>query len=52
VIHRDLFVDNGSYRGIGIPLKMSRSRARAPQAPRPRGADTDMVLKSMEAAAT
>jgi crotonobetainyl-CoA:carnitine CoA-transferase CaiB-like acyl-CoA transferase len=48
VLHRELFIDNGDYRGVGIPLKMSRSRPRTPQAARPRGADTRSVLEALE----
>jgi crotonobetainyl-CoA:carnitine CoA-transferase CaiB-like acyl-CoA transferase len=47
VKHRDMFIDDAEYRGVGIPIKMSRSRPRRPKAPRPKGADTDVVLGRM-----
>jgi crotonobetainyl-CoA:carnitine CoA-transferase CaiB-like acyl-CoA transferase len=47
VLHRDMFIDDENYRGIGIPIKMSRSRPRRPMAPLPMGADTEGVLIRM-----
>lgn len=44
VLHRELFIDRDGYRGVGVPLKLSRSGSTAPTPPRRRGADTRSVL--------
>lgn len=47
VLHRDLFIDDGRYRGVGVPIKLSRSTPRRPTPPAPKGADTDAVLRNL-----
>lgn len=47
VLHRELFIDRDDYRGVGIPLKLSRSGSRTPTPPRLRGADTRDVLAEL-----
>ena len=49
--HRNLFVDDDQYRGVGVPIRFSRSRSRRPTAPVPKGADTEAVLKALGLAA-
>ncbi|MFD4985204.1 CaiB/BaiF CoA transferase family protein [Streptomyces sp. NPDC058374] len=44
VIHRGMVVRDGDYRGIGVPVKLSRSSSVPPRAPMPLGADTSRVL--------
>jgi crotonobetainyl-CoA:carnitine CoA-transferase CaiB-like acyl-CoA transferase len=46
-LHRDLFIDDGTYRGVGVPIKLSRSRPRRPRPPVPKGADTEQVLRAL-----
>jgi crotonobetainyl-CoA:carnitine CoA-transferase CaiB-like acyl-CoA transferase len=50
-LHRELFIDNGIYRGVGVPIKLSRSRPRRPRPPLPKGADTEQVLRALGLAA-
>ncbi len=47
VRHRDLFIDDGCYRGIGVPIKLSRSQPRHPIPPARKGADTAEVLRGL-----
>jgi crotonobetainyl-CoA:carnitine CoA-transferase CaiB-like acyl-CoA transferase len=47
VLHRRLFIDDGDYRGIGVPIKLSRSQPRRPTPPVPKGADTEHVLGAL-----
>ncbi|MFC9838795.1 CaiB/BaiF CoA transferase family protein [Rhodococcus sp. NPDC127530] len=47
VKHRDLFIDSGDYRGVGVPIKLSRSAARKPSAAVPKGAHNDQVLRAL-----
>ena len=47
VLHRELFIDDGEYRGVGIPIKLSRSKPRQPIAPAAKGADTDTILRDL-----
>jgi crotonobetainyl-CoA:carnitine CoA-transferase CaiB-like acyl-CoA transferase len=42
--HRGMRVAEGSYRGTGIPLKLSRTPGAVRSAPRAKGADTRAVL--------
>lgn len=44
VRHRVMVVCDGDYRGIGVPIKLSRSGSVPPHAPVAQGADTDRVL--------
>jgi crotonobetainyl-CoA:carnitine CoA-transferase CaiB-like acyl-CoA transferase len=46
-VHRGLFIDDGTYRGVGVPIKLSRSRPRRPRPPVPKGADTERVLHAL-----
>jgi crotonobetainyl-CoA:carnitine CoA-transferase CaiB-like acyl-CoA transferase len=46
-VHRGLFIDDGTYRGVGVPIKLSRSRPRRPRPPLPKGADTEQVLRAL-----
>ncbi|WP_207793241.1 CaiB/BaiF CoA transferase family protein [Nocardioides acrostichi] len=52
VVHRDLFIDDGVYRGIGVPIHLGRSVPRRPMPPVPQGADTERVLRAMGLAET
>lgn len=45
--HRGLFLESEEYRGVGVPLKLSRSPHRSPRPAVPRGADTAGVLSAM-----
>ncbi|MGC7101791.1 CaiB/BaiF CoA transferase family protein [Amycolatopsis lurida] len=47
VAHRRMVVGDGSYRGIGVPIKLSRSVPAPPRAPAERGADTARILKEL-----
>jgi crotonobetainyl-CoA:carnitine CoA-transferase CaiB-like acyl-CoA transferase len=47
VLHRDMVVSDGDYRGIGVPVKLSRSGAAPVRAPAPPGADTARVLAEL-----
>ncbi|MER5181551.1 CoA transferase [Streptomyces sp. NPDC002896] len=47
VAHRELFVDDDGYRGVGVPISFSRSTTRRPTAPVARGADTAAVLDGL-----
>ncbi|PRX99746.1 crotonobetainyl-CoA:carnitine CoA-transferase CaiB-like acyl-CoA transferase [Allonocardiopsis opalescens] len=44
VRHRGMVVGDGRYRGVGVPVKLSRSGAAPPRAPAALGADTERVL--------
>ncbi|SMD27289.1 CaiB/BaiF CoA transferase family protein [Kibdelosporangium aridum] len=44
VRHRRMVVSDGAYRGIGVPIKLSRSASVPPRAPTRSGADTSRVL--------
>ncbi|MBF6192790.1 CaiB/BaiF CoA-transferase family protein [Nocardia sp. CDC186] len=45
--HRGLFLETEDYRGVGVPIKLSRSPYRTPRPAVPRGADTAAVLSAM-----
>ncbi|BAD58230.1 CaiB/BaiF CoA transferase family protein [Nocardia farcinica] len=45
--HRGLFLETADYRGVGVPVKLSRSPHRMPRPAVPRGADTAAVLRAM-----
>jgi crotonobetainyl-CoA:carnitine CoA-transferase CaiB-like acyl-CoA transferase len=45
--HRSMVVQDGSYHGIGVPIKLSRSAPTPPRAPAATGADTDLVLAEL-----
>lgn len=45
--HRGLFLETEDYRGVGVPVKLSRSSHRTPRPAVPRGADTTGVLTAM-----
>ncbi len=45
--HRAMVVQDGTYRGIGVPIKLSRSAAAPPRAPAAAGADTRRVLTGL-----
>ncbi|MGW5106228.1 CaiB/BaiF CoA transferase family protein [Nocardia sp. NPDC004123] len=45
--HRDLFIEKPDYRGVGVPISLSRSPSRRPRPAVPRGADTTVVLAAM-----
>lgn len=47
VQHRKLVIEEPGYRGIGVPIKLSRSGSTPVQRPRPRGADTFSVLEGL-----
>ncbi|ABH00072.1 possible CoA-transferase (plasmid) [Rhodococcus jostii RHA1] len=47
VRHRGLFLESEDYRGVGVPISLSRSPHRAPRRAVPRGADTTNVLSAM-----
>jgi crotonobetainyl-CoA:carnitine CoA-transferase CaiB-like acyl-CoA transferase/enoyl-CoA hydratase/carnithine racemase len=47
VLHRQLFIDDGNYRGVGVPIKLSRSRPRRPNPPVPKGADNERVFTAL-----
>ncbi|GAA1786601.1 CoA transferase [Pseudarthrobacter sulfonivorans] len=47
VVHRELFIDDGDYRGVGVPIKLSRSKTRKPIPPAAKGTDTEAVLRSL-----
>ncbi|MET7769982.1 CaiB/BaiF CoA-transferase family protein [Nocardia sp. NPDC005366] len=47
VRHRGLFIDEDDYRGVGVPISLSRSPHRRPQPAVPRGSDTTEVLTAM-----
>jgi crotonobetainyl-CoA:carnitine CoA-transferase CaiB-like acyl-CoA transferase len=51
-LHRGLFIDDGIYRGVGVPIKLSRSRPRRPRPPLPKGTDTEQVLRALGLTAT
>jgi crotonobetainyl-CoA:carnitine CoA-transferase CaiB-like acyl-CoA transferase len=50
-LHRGLFVDDGAYRGVGVPITLGRSRSRTPRPPVPKGADTERILRALGLAA-
>jgi formyl-CoA transferase len=43
--HRNMVLDDGPYRGTGIPVKLSRTPGRLRWGPKPFGADGRQVLK-------
>jgi crotonobetainyl-CoA:carnitine CoA-transferase CaiB-like acyl-CoA transferase len=45
--HRAMVVQNGTYRGIGVPIKLSRSAPVPPRAPAAAGADTCRILAEL-----
>ncbi|MBT2272034.1 CaiB/BaiF CoA transferase family protein [Rhodococcus qingshengii] len=45
--HRGLFIETDSYRGVGVPVSLSRSTHREPRRAVARGADTVAVLAAM-----
>ncbi|MFI9411318.1 CaiB/BaiF CoA transferase family protein [Nocardia gamkensis] len=45
--HRGLFLETQDYRGVGVPVKLSRSPHRTPRPAVQRGADTAGVLSAM-----
>ncbi|MGW5075091.1 CaiB/BaiF CoA transferase family protein [Rhodococcus sp. NPDC004095] len=45
--HRGLFLDTVDYRGVGVPIKLSRTPTRTPRRAVPRGTDTEEVLGAM-----
>lgn len=45
--HRSMVVRDGGYRGIGVPVKLSRSTPAPSRAPRATGADTGRVLAEL-----
>lgn len=47
VAHRGLFLDSDEFRGVGVPISLSRSPTRSPRPARPLGADTDAILMAM-----
>lgn len=47
VLHRELFIDREEYRGLGVPISLSRSTTRAPERAVAAGADTDRILRLM-----
>jgi crotonobetainyl-CoA:carnitine CoA-transferase CaiB-like acyl-CoA transferase len=47
VAHREMFVDQPHYRGVGVPIKLSRSGSVPPREPALPGADTDQVLSEI-----
>ncbi|PXY29067.1 MULTISPECIES: CaiB/BaiF CoA-transferase family protein [Prauserella] len=47
VLHREMVVELDGYRGIGIPVKLTRTPGSVRTAPRDRGADTLEVLRDL-----
>lgn len=47
VRHRGLFLETDEYRGIGVPITLSRSGYRTPRPAVPRGQDTRGILGAM-----
>lgn len=47
VLHRDMVVSDGAYRGTGVPIKLGRSGAAPVRAPAAHGADTARVLAEL-----
>ncbi|WP_036502132.1 CaiB/BaiF CoA transferase family protein [Nocardia aobensis] len=45
--HRELFIEAPDYRGVGVPISLSRSPHRRPRPAVARGADTISVLTAM-----
>jgi crotonobetainyl-CoA:carnitine CoA-transferase CaiB-like acyl-CoA transferase len=45
--HRAMVVQDGTYRGIGVPIKLSRSAPVPPRAPAAAGADTCRILAEL-----
>ncbi|WP_067856009.1 CaiB/BaiF CoA transferase family protein [Nocardia shimofusensis] len=45
--HRGLFLETEDYRGVGVPIALSRSPHRTPRPAVPHGADTTAVLTAM-----
>lgn len=46
-VHRGLFLDTVDYRGLGVPIKLSRTSTRTPRRAVPRGSHTEAVLGAM-----
>ncbi|MBB2914369.1 crotonobetainyl-CoA:carnitine CoA-transferase CaiB-like acyl-CoA transferase [Streptosporangium becharense] len=46
-LHRAMVVRDGAYRGVGVPIKLSRSAPVPPRAPAAAGADTYRVLAEL-----
>jgi crotonobetainyl-CoA:carnitine CoA-transferase CaiB-like acyl-CoA transferase len=47
VLHRDMVVEIGEYRGVGIPIKLARTPGSVRTAPHGQGADTRSVLMEL-----
>ncbi|MDH3011188.1 CaiB/BaiF CoA transferase family protein [Gordonia alkanivorans] len=47
VRHRGLFLDTDEYRGVGVPISLSRSAHRSPRPAVRRGAHTEEVLAAL-----
>lgn len=47
VAHRNMIVGAGAYRGIGVPIKLSRSRSSPPRPPAQKGQHTVEVLAEL-----
>lgn len=47
VLHRNMVVELDGYRGVGIPIKLTRTPGRIAMPPRDRGADTAEVLREL-----
>ena len=45
--HRNLFIEAPDYRGVGVPISLSRSPHRRPRPAVARGSDTTAVLRAM-----
>ena len=43
--HREMILERGEYRGVGIPVKMSKTKGRLRWSPRPFNADGPTVLR-------
>jgi len=48
VLHREMVVTDGDYRGTGIPIKLARTPGSVRTPPRQMGADTADVLRELE----
>ncbi len=46
-LHRNLFIDDGDYRGVGVPIKLSRSMSQKPVPPARKGAHTAQILNRL-----
>jgi crotonobetainyl-CoA:carnitine CoA-transferase CaiB-like acyl-CoA transferase len=47
VLHRNMVVEIDGYRGVGIPIKLTRTPGRVVTPPRDRGADNAEVLREL-----